>query len=479
MNPRIDALLNRLLDGELEPAETAALQRMMIEDPELRQAYYDLLAVDSLLAEQGEESSPPQEVIDRIADGIDAGHGRAFPWERTLAIAAIVLVTLFSTFLLFRNPPATVVGKAVERGPSITGSTDSRLTVAQRQNNSRWSAGEVLRLERGTAVLKLNPTATANVEGPAAIELVDLSGNIRLLEGMASFSVGGAGDHLDVHVPGGVLRNLDSRFTTEVFPDGIANVRVESGLLEIRTRHDTEPIYLKKGDALQLDSDGSSAPIRLPNQHFRSGLPQQVMVFKDDFQSGEGLPLVRHQPDSGLSWEAITEANPTIIRNHILDTSTGARRLLARLAPHEITSSRDVYIFTFQFVPPTMINDKVNRKGGLETISLVDSSGKEILSVFATATNSHRWQLRDDFSKAVTALTPVCSLWTHALTLCYGMDGRATLHDGSTAQAPVIAELHVASPKPVTGIQIANWDGGDIAFSSIETAFLPSPPAGP
>lgn len=478
MNPRVETLLNRWLDGELEPAEAAALQRMLVADPELRQAYYDLLAVDRMLSEPEKELYPPQ-VIDAIAGEIGAGRAFGFPWRKSLALAAVVLLTLFATFLIFRKQPARVARAETKSWPFITGSTDSRMTVAQRQNNSKWAVGEVLRLERGTAVLQLNSGATANVEGPAAIALVDESGGIRLLEGMASITVSETGKHLDVHVPGGALRALDSRFTTEVFSDGIANVRVESGFLEILPRRGTEPIYLKKGEALQLAPDGTSAPIRLPNQHFRSGLPRQVALFRDDFRNSEGQPLVNHHPDSGNSWEALSETNPTILRNQVLDTSTGARQLLAKLAPHDVTSSRDVYIFTFHFVPPTMIDDKVNRKGGVETISLVNSAGAQILSVFATATNSHRWQLRDDSSKAVTALTPVCSLWTHSLTLCYGMDGRATLHDGSTAQAPVIAELHLAVPYPVMGIRISNYDGGDIAFSGIEAGFLPNPPSGP
>ena len=67
-----------------------------------------------------------------------------------------------------------------------------------------------------------------------------------------------------------------------------------------------------------------------------------------------------------------------------------------------------------------------------------------------TGLKQDRWDLviashaiTDERSKAVTALTPVCALWTHSLTLCYGLDGLATLHDGATAQAPVIAEIRL------------------------------------
>lgn len=479
MNPRIDTLLNRWLDGQLAPAEAAAVQRMMIEDPKVRRAYYELLMVDQLVAEQSEEISPPSEMMNILASGIETGRDRNVHFGKVMAIAAVLLLTLFSTFLYLHRRPATAEDSTANHGPRITVSTDSRLTVAQRQHPSHWAVGEILRLERGTAVLQLNSNATANVEGPAAIELLDSSGNIRLLEGMVSFTVGETGNYLEVHVPGGILRNIDARFTAEVFTDGITNVRVESGFLEVRPRKGREPVYLTKDEALRLEPNGDSVPIRLPNQHFRSGLPQQVVLFQDRFDGGEYSPLKDHRPQSGLSWESLYEDNPTLIRNHVLDTSTGARLLLARLSPHDASGSRCVYVFTFHFVPPIMIDDKINRKDGVEAISLVDPTGKEILSVFATAINGHRWQLRDDISQAVTALTPVCALWTHSLTLCYGLDGRATLHDGSTAQAPVVAELHIEDPRPVMGFEISNRNGGDIALSEVETAFLPAAATGP
>ena len=217
MNPRTDALLNRWLDGQLDPAEAAALQRMMVEDPELRQAYYELLTVDQLLAERGEELSPQQEVIDFIADGIDAPRGRSFSWERSLSIAAIG----FNTGLKFPAIQANPAGRwragvgertlhhrqhrqPLDRRPAPGTTRDGRW-----ERCCVWSAAP--------PCVELNPTTSANVEGPAAIELMDRSGNIRLLEGMASFAVSDAGNHLDVHVPGGVLRNPEgSRFTTEV-----------------------------------------------------------------------------------------------------------------------------------------------------------------------------------------------------------------------------------------------------------------------
>lgn len=56
---------------------------------------------------------------------------------------------------------------------------------------------------------------------------------------------------------------------------------------------------------------------------------------------------------------------------------------------------------------------------------------------------------------ASTAITPVCALWANSLTLCYGLDGGATLHDGASAQAPVIAELRIGTPARVSNLTIS------------------------
>jgi hypothetical protein len=473
MNPRFENLLNRWLDGELEAPEVAAVQRMLVEDPEARRVYYELLMVDRLLDERFEERLPAGGIIDSLADEMALGRTRTRFQPRYLAMAALVALTLFALFFVTRKVPSAPTG------PLITGSTDSRMTIAQRQDSSKWAVGELLRLERGTAAIQLNPAISANFEGPAAIELLDSAGNIRLLEGMASFQANVGGNNFQLNVPGGVVRDMRARFTTEVLSDGVANIRVDSGFLEIHPRGLGEPLRLNSGDAMSLERNGKTQPIRLPNQYFRSGLPEQVTLFSDDFHNAEGIELINHLPAVGQRWQVVSETNSTIIRNQTLDTSTGARRLLASLAPHNADSPRTVYIFTFHLLPPARIDDKIKRQDGVEFISLADASGQPFLSIFAEARNSHRWQLRDERSKAVTALTQVCALWTHSLTLCYDLGGRVTLHDGATAQAPIIAELRVADPLSIAGIVVGNRDGGDLAFSGIETSLLPAPPIKP
>lgn len=472
MNPRIENLLNRWIDGELSAPESEAVQHMLAEDAEVRRACYDLLMVDRLLDEHVEGRRDDLAVVSSIACESDHDHRRRFTRFVPLVAAALVVFSLLGLFFLREQSPRPVV----QPGPIISGSKDSRITIAQRQDASQWSPSELLRLERGTADIKLNPYVSANLEGPAAVELVDDTGSVRLLEGIACFEVGAGPSSFHVHVPGGVLRDIDSRYVAEVLPDGVTNLRVESGFLEVQPREAGPAVFLKSGEALRLDPDGKNYSIRLPNHHFRSGLPQQLTLFRDDFAAKDNTSLVDHQPQHGLRWRVISEMNPTVICDQQLDTSSGARVLMANLIPHEAVGQRTVYIFSFDLQPPAWVHDKIMRQGGVEYINLVDAKGQVIVSITARASNNHRWQLIDNESKAVTALTSVCSLWTHSLTLCYGLDGVVTLHDGSSAQAPIIAEVHVASPPPISGILIGNLDGGDLAFSRIEAVLLPGPP---
>src|SRR5690606_20952746 len=135
--------LNRWLDGDLAAPEVAAIQRELAEDPEARQVYYELLMVDRLLDERAEARPESVITMDAIASQTVLGRKRKRLQMNHLAIAALVVLGLFVSFLDFRRQPA----EPATTGPLITGSTDSRMTIAQRQDSSRWGVGELLRLE--------------------------------------------------------------------------------------------------------------------------------------------------------------------------------------------------------------------------------------------------------------------------------------------------------------------------------------------
>jgi hypothetical protein len=466
MKPDPDRLLNAWIEGDLSPEDEEALHALLAEDPAAREACYDLLLLDQMLGEREEA---------RGADAVETA--LPFPPKKSrvprtafAAVAAVAALIVAGLWLASR-PDGHDARRA--NGPRITGSSDSRITIAQREDRSSWRPGELLRLERGTAAIHLGDGVLAHFQGPAAIELSNAQGDIRLIEGQASFQVDQGGRTFTITAPGGTVRAAGGQFVCQILPDQAALVEVNSGGLELKSHAGGGLAKVTAGEAIRLEGNGTILPTARPGIPFRAGLPEELALFQDDFSADDATLLAKHAPATGVKWEVLEESNPTMIRKQQLDTSTGARRLLARLAPHDPGGAGSVYVFSFSLLPPAWSHDKVQRMDGIESIAVVDPEGHELFSLVAEAVNTHRWQLKG--GGQVSPLTPVCALWDHQLTLCYGLDGRVTLHDGSTAQAPVIASLWLKDPAPAGGILISNRTGGDLAFRKIGTSLLKAP----
>jgi len=467
MKSKVDQLVNEWIEGDLDPGQAQALRELLAGDASARETCYELMLLDQLLAsrEEARDSHPMERVLPFPKP--------RFPSARAAVAAVASLAALIAAgFFWFADRPD---GKHVAHpdGPPITASSDSRITIAQREDRSQWKPGELLRLERGTAAIRLGKGILAHIEGPAAIELANTEGDIRLFEGRGSFQVDPEGHRFAIETPGGVVRGKGAQFVCLISPDQAALVEVNSGDVEISSHAGRGPSTIRAGEAVRLEVSGAITPTARPGIPFRMGLPEELALFSDDFETADGTELIKHEPEIGLKWEILEELNPTMIRHQRLDTSTGARRLLARLAAYDPGSTGSVYVFSFSLVPPAWTHDKVHRLDGIESIAIVDAEGRELFNLVAEAVNTHRWQLKG--GGQASPLTPVCALWDHRLTVCYGLDGRVTLHDGASAQAPIIASLWIKDPAPVGGVLISNRTGGDLAFRRIGTSLLRAP----
>jgi ferric-dicitrate binding protein FerR (iron transport regulator) len=466
MKSKADQLVNAWIEGELSPEDEEALRALMTEDASVRESCYDLMLLDQMLAER--------EVV-RVAHATESvlPFPKRKPVVSRTAMAAVAsLAALVVAGLWLASRPD---GKDLQQssGPPITASSDSRITIAQREDRTQWSPGELLRLERGTAAIQLGKGVLAHLEGPAAVELANAEGDIRLLEGRGSFQIDPGGRTFTIKTPGGSVHGSGSQFVCEISPDQAAVVEVNSGGLEISSHSGRGPAKIAAGEAIRLEANGALTSTARPDIPFRAGLPEELRLYSDDFNVADGTLLSDHIPATGQKWEVLEQANPTVIRRKRLDTSAGPRQVLARLAPHDPGSTGSVYVFYFSLLPPTMSRDKLQKSGGIESITIVDPEGREIFSIVAEAINTHRWQLKG--GGQVMPLTSVCALWEHQLTVCYGLNGRVTLHDGDSAQAPVIANLWLKNPAVVDGVRFTNRDGGDLAVRRIATSLLRAP----
>ena len=467
MKSELDQLVNKWLEGDLEPEDAEALREMLTDDRDARESCYDLLLLDQLLDEREDsggilsaQTAPP------------APKQKIAPIQTAIAAVTSIAALIFAGLWLSSRPSVEATGAS---SPSITASSDSRITIAQREEREQWSPGELLRLERGTAAIQLGKGVLAHFEGPAAIELENAQGDIRLFEGRGSFQAEQGGHSFKIEAPGGSVRAAGSQFVCQILPDQAALLEVNTGSVEISAHSGRGPSKVSAGEAIRLEGNGSITPTARPGIPFRSGLPEELALFRDEFKAPDNTLIGDHIPETGQKWEVLEELKPTPIMKERLDTSGGARRLLARMAPHDPGGTGSVYVFSFSLTPPSWSHDKVQRMDGVESIAVVDAEGHEIFSLTAEAVNTHRWQLKS--AQQASPLTPVCALWDHQLTLCYGLDGRVTLHDGGTAQAPVIASIWLKDPEPVEGLVISNRTGGDLAFRRIATSLLRAPSA--
>lgn len=466
MKPKVDELVNRWIEGDLDAEDAETLRVMLADDASARETCYELMLLDQLLASR-EESRGSHAMDPELSFP-----KRKFSVPPAVMAAVAGVAAMIVAGLWFTGRPD---GKDVAStsGPLITASSDSRITIAQREDRSKWQPGELLRLERGTVAIQLAKGVLAHVESPAAIELLNVQGDIRLLEGRGSFQADQSGHNFKIQAPGGSLRAAGCQFVYQILPDQAALIEVNAGSVEVSPHPGRATATVSKGEGIRLEADGAITPTARPVIPFRSGLPEERVLFSDDFKAADRTLISDHIPAIGQKWEILEETNPSMLIKQRLDTSGGARRLLAHLAPHDPGDTGSVYVFSFSLTPPARSFDKVQRMDGIESISIVDSEGDEVFSLTAEAVNTHRWRLTG--GGQVSPLTPVCALWDHQLTICYGLDGRVTMHDGGTAQAPVIASIWLKDPAPVRGILISNRTGGDLAFRRMGTALLRAP----
>ena len=153
MTPTLDHLLNRWLEGELDAAEAAWLRDLLTADPEARQAYYDLLLVDQMLGERADGRTLVAPAL--CCPAAAAQRGRRWP-AVIGSLAAAAVIAGIALFLWRSLLPGGSTRQQTEVFPHIEGSADSRITIAQSENHSRWEPGRLLRVDRGSAKVTLN-----------------------------------------------------------------------------------------------------------------------------------------------------------------------------------------------------------------------------------------------------------------------------------------------------------------------------------
>jgi hypothetical protein len=464
----LNRLLNRLIEGSISQEDFDRLQPVLRHSPEAREAYYELLGVDLLLAER-------YEVPDYIAvhsQAMDnnwavrrARRGMIL-WSMAGA-AAILLLSMGSFFLLKARAPDV----------TITASSDSHFSVnGVVAKAGTLGADDSLDLKHGIVSLALGPYVEAWIEGPAQVRLVEANGNLELRQGSAYFEVAPGGKGFEVHTPGGVIRDIGTKFGVHVLPGGRVETHVTSGAVEIERNEGETPHRVNAGSAVTWSRTGAFRPATLDSARFVQSLPLQHMVLQEDFSEEDGTPLSGKAPDTGQPWMVLFETNPTMVKQGKLDTSYGPRTLSAGLHADSGNGRRRVYLATLATTVPDNTSDKAGYFDAAESVTLWDTDGSAIFSLVARASRDHRWQLKNDANGALSIGTRVSAMEAHTLTLGYEREtGTVRLYEGPNTQGQFLDELKVRSGATPGSLTISNAEGGDLAVDSLEVRVVTYP----
>lgn len=253
--PDMDELLQRLLDGWIEPDELARLEKAILQDPKVRDYYVNSLLVRAVIRRSvratGELS--PSELI-RSLSGQEAASGLKCSVRHRYTIAAILMIgaLILVVWSLFHRGP---------RGPEV-----GRLTgVYQAQwGGSHPDLGDSLHagfyyLREGLAKMDLDRGTSLLLEAPCRIELKSTN-EINLANGKLTALVAPQSRGFQVRTPTALITDLGTEFGVITHADGSTEAHVLKGRISMTldsTRSSrTSPLVVNEGLAAAVDASG-------------------------------------------------------------------------------------------------------------------------------------------------------------------------------------------------------------------------------
>ncbi|MDB6080027.1 MAG: Fe2+-dicitrate sensor, rane component [Akkermansiaceae bacterium] len=469
-DPELNLLLNGLLEGSLTAAETQRVRALLRDSPEARRDYYDLVAVELLLAEQYEMPDHIAMQAQLMGRPEQAGSlpgrssGRVVPMyrrQRTFAwagggIAAMAALS-WVTFSFVGSRQSDV---------SVVVSPDSHYEVnGVAVSSGVLKAGDLIEVKHGVVSLALTKHVDATLEGPVTLRLGDRQGRVELISGSAFFDISPGGAGFEVHSPAGIIRDIGTKFGVSVLESGEVETHVDEGRVEVE-RQDGPKLAVTAGYSASWGKSGPVVSRKTSEDSYVRFLPNETPLLVDNFADPDGTALDGKAPKIGQKWKADFEVETTVIRNGRFDTSGSPRQFTAAFEPQKEDGS--VYILTFRSHPPDHLGDKKDQHDAEESISLKDEKGVPLVSLVARADRKHHWQLKDEATGRLSIGTRLSVFDDHTLTLSYDRRrGVVSLFDGPSPQGTIIDDLTLDGGPVPSAISISNTLGGDVSVDDI------------
>ncbi|TWT58079.1 FecR protein [Thalassoglobus neptunius] len=374
---RFEELLSRLLDDDISDAEIAELVECISADPDRLQQLRDHLQISDRLSQYEDELRDQERFLSSLqvrahaaedSEGFvnqvvaSAVHEEQIEhrerqagttlkslrdWYRFRTMTGWIIATTVSLLLFAvlarqeglqnRNESPLLIDRESTSDP--TDMDDGGVAVLTRVaglsgvETEDWQIGETIpprsmAWEAGLLQLEFYCGATVVVEGPADIEIVDES-RVICRKGRLRAHVPKPARGFSVLAPSFELVDLGTEFGLDVSGDGLAEVHVFDGKVELydaeSNRNQTTLRELNAGDALAVDSNGTSASIAVRDADFVS--PDRLSTLTD-----------ARQRERLQNWQAFRNSlqdDPRVIAYFPFDRNVQADRLLIGHGPED------------------------------------------------------------------------------------------------------------------------------------------------
>ncbi|OHB62088.1 MAG: hypothetical protein A2Y76_00710 [Planctomycetes bacterium RBG_13_60_9] len=251
----MDELLQRLLDGQVQPDEMERLGKAMREDPRVRDYYIDSMLACAVIRRSSRVTGDlsKSDLIQALSDGASQG-GSKRGVRHLYSIAAILIlgVLVFGSIGLFHHRA---------QGPAIgvlAGAYEARWQRAHPRPGEPLYVGPY-DLRAGVARMELGQGTSLLLEAPCQVELKSV-GEVTLRSGRFAVVVSPQAQGFRVRTPTALITDLGTEFGVIVHSDGSTEAHVLKGRIGIaldpnRSRR-TAPLVVNEGLAAVVDASG-------------------------------------------------------------------------------------------------------------------------------------------------------------------------------------------------------------------------------
>lgn len=237
-----NSLIHQYLLGNLDASEVEQLQRLLVDDPALRQEYLLATGIDAGLRELAIQNSIEDATGTRQDQKVDARHGFGLRqirgWFAAMATLAAAIAVM--AWMSFPSTVATIVS-------SENAAWESSLPTSP---GSDLEPG-ALALKSGIATIRFRSGAEMILEAPSSVELISPM-RTKLNSGAALIEVPESAKGFVLETPKGFAVDFGTSFAVEV-GESESGFELISGEIEVH--------HAASGESLRLQDVGATASV--------------------------------------------------------------------------------------------------------------------------------------------------------------------------------------------------------------------------